>query len=113
MPASARIFSNTRCCSAGCCGIGRLAGARPESLTGVDADIMAFLDSKDIVHRGLAAWTLGNLRSARAAASLPRMADDSAVLTIYDHENYLLTQTTVGALARTALSRINKVGNSE
>ncbi|RJP44102.1 MAG: HEAT repeat domain-containing protein [Desulfobacteraceae bacterium] len=94
-------------------GIGRLAAVCPERLAGVDADVMPFLDSKYIVHRGLAAWTLGNLRSARAAASLPRLADDSAVLTIYDHENYLLTQTTVGGLARTALSRINKAGNSE
>lgn len=94
-------------------GIGRLAGARPETLTGVDADIIPFLDSKDIVHRGLAAWTLGNLKSAGAAGLLTRLADDSAALTIYDHENFLLTQTTVGALARTALSLIKRVGNSE
>ena len=89
-------------------GIGRLAGARPERLACVDADIMPFLDSEDSVHRGLAAWTLGNLKSAGAAGPLTRLVDDSEVLTIYDHENYLLTQTTVGALARTALSRITK-----
>jgi hypothetical protein len=89
-------------------GIGRLAVARPERLTGVDADIIKFLDSEDSVHRGLAVWTLGNLRSAQAAVSLPRLVDDSAVLTIYDHSNYLLTQTTVGALARMALSQLTK-----
>lgn len=89
-------------------GIGRLAGARPERLIGVDADIMPFLDSEDSVHRGLAAWTLGNLKSAGAVAPLTRLVDDSAVLKIYDHENYLLTRTTVGALARTALSQLTK-----
>lgn len=89
-------------------GIGRLAEARPERLTGVDADIIMFLDSEDSVHRGLAVLTLGNLRSAQAAVSLPRLVDDSAVLTIYDHENYLLTQITVGALARTALAQLTK-----
>lgn len=89
-------------------GIGRLAGVRPERLIGVDADIMPFLDSEDSVHRGLSAWALGNLKSTEAVAPLTRLVDDSAVLKIYDHENYLLTRTTVGALARTALSRLTK-----
>jgi HEAT repeat protein len=84
-------------------GIGRLAGVRAERLTGVDADIMPFLDSVDAVHRGYAAWALGNLKSAAAVAPLNRLVHDSSVLTIYDHANYLLTRTTVGALARAAL----------
>lgn len=88
-------------------GIGRLAEVRPERLVGVNADIMPFLDSADAVHRGYAAWALGNLRSPEAAESLDRLADDLSSIAFYDCENYLLTRTTVGALARTALLRIN------
>lgn len=88
-------------------GIGRLAEVRPERLVGVNADIMPFLDSADAVHRGYAVWALGNLRSPEAAESLARLVDDFSSIAFYDCENYLLTRTTVGALARTALLRIN------
>jgi hypothetical protein len=93
-------------------GIGRLAGVRPERLAGVDADILPFLDSADEVHRGLAARALGNLKSKDSAGLLAGLTNDSAALTLYDAQHYLLTRTTVGALARTALSRITGPGNS-
>ena len=90
-------------------GIGRLAGARPERLTGLDADIMPFLDSADAVHRGYAALALGNLKSDGAAALLQRLADDFSALTFYDAHRFLLTRTTVAALARMALSQILQI----
>ncbi len=88
-------------------GIGRLAEIRPERLAGVDADIMPFLDSADAVHRGYAARALGNLKSSEAAGSLARLTADPTTLTLY--QDFNLTRTTVGALARTALLQIKEV----
>jgi HEAT repeat protein len=85
-------------------GIGRLAGVRPERLAGVDADIMPFLDSADTVHRGYAAWALGNLGSPEAAGPLARLTADPEELTFY--KNLRLTRTTVGNLARTAILQL-------
>jgi hypothetical protein len=85
-------------------GIGRLAQQRPHCLTGVDAHLAEFLDSKDAVHRGFSAWALGNLKSRLAVPKLKTLLKDGAEISFYD--DFKIELITVGHLAKLALTKI-------
>ncbi len=82
-------------------GVGRLAQTRPDSLPQTDLHLYPFLKSDDPVHRGLAAWALGNLKSLKAATSLERMVQDKNEILFFN--DLQLKSVTVGSLAQEAL----------
>jgi hypothetical protein len=86
-------------------GIGRLAQARPGHAQGIDSAVAAFLASEDAVHRGFAAWTLGNFKSRAAAPGLLRLVEDHQKINLYAEG--ALTEISVADLAKAALDQID------
>ncbi|MBC2716073.1 MAG: HEAT repeat domain-containing protein [Desulfobacteraceae bacterium] len=86
--------------------IGRLAEVYPEKLTETDSFLLPFLESGDAIHRGYAAWALGNLKSLTAAAALECLTQDKAQILFFS--DLQLKPVTVGLLAKEALVKIWK-----
>lgn len=86
-------------------GIGRLAQANPGYLDGTDLYIMPFLGSRDAVHRGYAAWALGQLKSQEAAPLIEKLLKDIHQVTFFEGGH--LRRLPVGYLARQAWMRIS------
>ncbi len=88
-------------------GIGRLAGKRRALLLQQDitTNLLAYLPANDAAVRGLAARSLGRLRTDDAAAPLQSLVTDTAALRLYEDER--LKTVSVGELARQALDRLN------
>lgn len=89
-------------------GLGRLAMAQPELLRrrGAAEHLLPHLTGEDDRLRGLAAWALGVLgmgQGGEAARTLSGLADDPAPVRLYLDGR--LESSTVGALARRALSK--------
>lgn len=89
-------------------GIGRLSGSRPALLlaNGVDEDLPLYLNSPDAMVRGLAVQATGLLACKPLREVVVRLSADTGLVRLY--QNGLLSDTTVGDLARAALSRLNK-----
>ena len=83
-------------------GVGRLAEVHPELLDEVFPMIVPFLTNSQPQLRALAAWGIGKGRYQPAAGALRALQEDDHPVQIYDRGNLL--QTTVGHLAREALS---------
>jgi hypothetical protein len=83
-------------------GVGRLAEVHPELLAEVFPIIVLFLTNPQPQLRALAAWGIGKGRYWPAAGALRALQEDDHPVQIYDRGN--LFQTTVGDLAREALS---------
>jgi hypothetical protein len=83
-------------------GVGRLAEVHPELLDEVFPVIVPFLTNSQPQLRALAAWGIGKGRYQPAAEALRALLEDDYPVQIYDRGN--LFQTTVGHLAREALS---------
>lgn len=85
-------------------GLGRLAQVRPQLVEHAERFILCGLDDPDPGNRGLAAWTLGILRSADASGPLKNLVGDDAPVRLFrDGE---VVEMSVGALAREAVQRI-------
>ena len=89
-------------------GVARLSGCRPRLLIdkGAGADIPPYLQAEDAAIRGLAALIAGNLYLTATEGTLRRLEQDEAPLTLY--WDGVFQPTTVGALARSALERMNE-----
>lgn len=101
-------------------GLGRLAQERPELLEKGLADLEEILnpakamegkegtyeglECHDAQARGLACWALGNIGAARSMEPLSRLLDDQTPVSLF--RNNRLESTTVSALAREAVERI-------
>jgi HEAT repeat protein len=89
-------------------GLGRLAQVRPELLKAQNAPIylLPYLDSTDLVVRGLAAWTLGLLQAKEAVPGLEKLCSDPGRVTYYFNRH--LVEDSVAELAEKALANINR-----
>ncbi len=85
-------------------GVARLAQVRPELMKKAEPDLLCALEDCDGTIRGLAAWTCGLLGLPSALPRLEAMTADPAVLELY--RDRVLTETTAGALALEAVTRI-------
>ena len=86
-------------------GIGRLAGAYPNHLSQTDSHLLPFLGSEDAIHRGYAAWALGNLKSGKAAPLIENLFKDIHQVVFFD--GFHLRKLPVSFLARQAWMRIS------
>ena len=82
-------------------GIGRLAHARPATMTECVELLSSFLESSEAALRGHAAWAGGFLADERLAPRLERLVVDRSLFTLYDEER--LATLSVGAAAERAL----------
>jgi len=82
-------------------GIGRLAHARPATMTECVELLSSFLESSEAALRGHAAWAGGFLADERLAPRLERLVVDRSLFTLYDDER--LATLSVGAAAERAL----------
>lgn len=86
-------------------GVGRLAEVRPEQAAKAEDALLELLDNQeDPPTRGHAARALGLIGSTKAVSELRKLVDDDAELELF--RNRKLENTTVGALSREALQRI-------
>jgi HEAT repeat protein len=85
-------------------GIGRLAKARPKYLSGIESSLFKFFDSSDPVHRGLTAWSAGNLGNKTAMPLLNNLLRDDTEIPFY--EELQLEFRKVSHLAQMALTKI-------
>ncbi|RJP87754.1 MAG: HEAT repeat domain-containing protein [Desulfobacteraceae bacterium] len=65
-------------------GIGRLAEAFPDYLNQTDDHLLSFLESDDAIHRGYAAWGLGNLKSEKAVFLIKNLCKDPHLVVFFD-----------------------------
>jgi len=86
-------------------GIGRLAKARPKYLSGIETSLFKFFDSSDPVHRGLTAWSAGNLGNKTAIPLLNNLLRDDTEIPFY--EELLLEFRKVSHLAQLAPTKIS------
>ena len=84
-------------------GLGRLAQDRPQRLKEVPPLLLSYLESKDAILRGLAAWTAGLLRSDLTRDSLKKLSNDNQVIKLFLDGRMI--EKTFGHLAQEALER--------
>ena len=85
-------------------GIGRLAQVYPGHLKQTDSHLLPFLDSDDAIHRGYAAWALGNLKSENAAPLIENLRKDPHLIVFFD--GIRLQKLPVSFFAEQALKQI-------
>ncbi len=87
-------------------GVARLAAAAPKLLRAREAVryLLPYLEVDDPEINGLACMALGRLEDHRVTSSLAPFRDDPRPLSLYEDGTFV--ETTVGALARQALSRL-------
>jgi len=83
-------------------GVGRLSHSRPQYTRTIGADLLPYMESKDPILRGLAAWAAGPAEDADTIPRLKNLEDDPARLMLYRDGKF--EHYTVGQLAREALS---------
>jgi len=86
-------------------GIGRLAQVRPKYLAGIETSLFKFFDSPDPVHRGLTAWSAGNLGNKTAIPLLMSLLKDDTEILFY--EEFQLDFRKLSNLAQLALTKIS------
>jgi HEAT repeat protein len=84
----------------------RLAELDPRLVAPEEPKLLAALSHPEAAARGAAAASLGVLAPANAAAALRGLVEDRGVVTLYDRSAGTLETSTVGALARGALAKI-------
>jgi hypothetical protein len=82
--------------------IGRLGSLAADHFEDVSGAVTAALDDPDPQVRGTAAWCLGRLGQAAIVAGRSELLSDEAPIIFYEETS--LQRTTVGSLARRALS---------
>jgi len=85
-------------------GLGRLSQTQPQMVQAAAPRIQACLADANPQVRAYAAWCLGILHYAPAAAPLAKLTGDGAAVVLYD--NGSLATTTVGQIAREALQKL-------
>ena len=87
-------------------GIGRLAGSYPEKILKFHGDgyMQMYLESDDLVVVGLASRNFGILKTPEAAFWIRQLYDEEQEVRVF--EDGVFVETTVGQLAREAVSRI-------
>ncbi len=85
-------------------GVARLTQVRPELAKAAEPDLLCSLEDCDGTIRGLAAWACGLLALKSALPRLETIAADPSALELF--RDRVLTETTVGALAQEAVTRI-------
>ena len=85
-------------------GVARLSQVRPDLARAAAPDLLCALGDCDSAIRGLAAWACGLLGLKSALPRLAAMAADPSALELY--RDRVLTETTAGALAQEAVTRI-------
>lgn len=85
-------------------GIGRVAQIRPQYLSRTDFHLFDFLLSDDAVHRGFAAWALGNLKSEGAVSLMQNLLFDNQKIFFY--KDLQLDSIPVNHLASEAIDKI-------
>ena len=88
-------------------GIGRLAEAFPDYLNQTDDHLLSFLESDDAIHRGLAAWGLGNLKSEKAVSLIKNLGKDPHPVVFFD--GFQLQKLPVGFFADQAMKQIARL----
>ncbi|MDR3629824.1 MAG: HEAT repeat domain-containing protein [Desulfocapsaceae bacterium] len=85
-------------------GVGRLAGRQRQKLleAGVAQALLPYLHSPDGPVRGLAAWSLGNLRAAAAGRQMRHLLSDACPVSLYWQGQII--PTTVSRLASQAIA---------
>jgi len=86
-------------------GIGRLAQMYPNHLSQTDGHLLPFLKSEDAIHRGYAAWALGNLKSGKAAPLIEKLFKDIHQVVFFD--GFHLRKLPVSFFARQAWMQIS------
>ena len=84
-------------------GLARLASVQTERVKAAGPFLLPFLESKDPVHRGLAALAAGYLQDKIVLKALEHLLRDHAEITLYWDRGF--QQILVGELARNALKR--------
>jgi len=88
-------------------GVGRLARGHPDLARDAEAPLTTLLESSDPHLRGLAAWALGHVGAEGAAKGrLRTLCSDRRSVAIF--EDGVLSERTVGDLARQALERVEQ-----
>ena len=89
-------------------GLARLGRARPELLREKNAvtHLLPYLDSPDVMVRGLAARALGILKAREAVTRLEELAQETGEVRVYQDRAFI--NETVGSLAHKALANIAK-----
>jgi len=85
-------------------GLGRLAHSHPGLVNHAEPFLLPFMQSQDVIHRGLAAWTAGALDSGLTKPLLQYLSNDNATVKIFIDMH--LIERTVGQLALIALSKL-------
>lgn len=85
-------------------GVARMAQAMPHLAAAAEPDLLCALGDCDGTIRGLAAWACGLLGLTSALPQLEALAADSATLDLY--RDRILAETSVGALAEEAVTRL-------
>ena len=86
--------------------LGRLARVKADLIQDCIPHLPSYLESKDATVRGLAAWTMGLLRSETARSPLKALLADNAEIQLYLDDK--LTVRRVSDLAEQALSALGK-----
>lgn len=84
-------------------GLGRLAHSRSELVNHAAPFLLPYMQSEDVFHRGLSAWTSGALDSELTKPLLQHLSNDNATIKIFIDMH--LIECTVGQLALGALSK--------
>lgn len=92
-------------------GLGRLADARPATAAGCGGILVPFLRAEDAALTGLAAIAAGPVGDAGILRHLAPLANDERRFPLYREER--LSEHPVGAVAREAIRRIEKVSRHE
>jgi hypothetical protein len=87
-------------------GVGRLAHSRPQYTRTIGEYLLAYLESRDPILRGLAAWAAGPADGTETIPRLKKLADDPSQLMLYRDGKF--DHYSVGELAREALSIVNR-----
>jgi len=82
-------------------GVGRLSHARPRYAHHAAAHLLAYMESADPIHRGLAAWAAGPIAGKELIPRLKKLTRDQGRLTLY--RDGQIAQHSVGQLAQAAL----------
>ncbi|MGC9022595.1 MAG: DVU0298 family protein, partial [Dissulfurimicrobium sp.] len=92
--------------------MGRIGGQHPKLVrSNAFFSIFNFLEDPDPNVRGHAAWALGRIKAAEAASAIERMVMDEETVDLFDGE--MLIKTTVGRIAREALSNIYGINGGD
>lgn len=89
-------------------GLGRLAQAERHRVRDALPHILPFMNSKDPIHRGYAAWAAGNTKDPAGFEFLEQMFPDQAQIGFFEYWD--IRHVKVGEMARAAAGKISQTG---